>query len=79
MAIDFRMDGERTLKMAEYLDGLVIESGGKLYPAKDARMSAGAFQLFYPQWQEFSNYIDPKFSSSFWRRVTKEIIGKEDK
>jgi len=79
MAIDFRMDGERTLQMAEYLDSLVIESGGKLYPAKDARMSALAFQKFYPQWTEFSNFIDPKFSSSFWRRVTRETIGKEDK
>jgi FAD/FMN-containing dehydrogenase len=52
------------------LDDMVLEAGGRLYPAKDARMSARHFQAFYPDWQEFSQHIDPKFSSSFWRRVT---------
>jgi hypothetical protein len=33
-------------------------------------MSAESFQQFYPRWQEFSRYIDPHFSSSFWRRVS---------
>jgi hypothetical protein len=33
-------------------------------------MSAASFQRYYPQWKEFSRSIDPKFSSSFWRRVT---------
>jgi hypothetical protein len=41
-----------------------------MYPAKDACMSAAHFQQFYPQWQEFSAYIDPAFSSSFWQRVS---------
>jgi hypothetical protein len=33
-------------------------------------MSAAAFQEYFPAWRRFSDYIDPKFSSSFWRRVT---------
>jgi hypothetical protein len=33
-------------------------------------MGAAHFQHFYPQWREFSAYIDPAFESSFWRRVT---------
>jgi hypothetical protein len=41
-----------------------------MYPAKDACMSATHFQQFYPQWQQFSAYVDPSFSSSFWQRVT---------
>lgn len=70
MAVDFRMDGKTTLDKLKEIDKLVIDAGGILYPAKDARMSAQDFQKFYPQWQEFEKYIDPKFSSSFWRRVT---------
>jgi hypothetical protein len=33
-------------------------------------MSADDYQAFYPNWREFAKYIDPAFSSSFWRRVT---------
>jgi FAD/FMN-containing dehydrogenase len=73
MAIDFRMNGEKTLRFVESLDKIVRESGGVIYPAKDARMSADDFQKFYPQWTEFEKYIDPAFSSSFWRRVTRRI------
>jgi FAD/FMN-containing dehydrogenase len=70
MAIDFRMRGD-ILDVLEYTDRIVEEAGGVIYPAKDARMSAEHFQKFYPQWEEFTKFIDPKFSSSFWRRVTK--------
>jgi len=33
-------------------------------------MPAQAFQALYPQWKECARFIDPRFSSSFWRRVT---------
>jgi hypothetical protein len=36
-------------------------------------MSAKSFQHYYPQWREFEQYIDPHFSSSFWRRVTEDV------
>jgi hypothetical protein len=26
----------------------------------------------YPNWKEFSAFIDPSFSSSLWRRVTRK-------
>jgi FAD/FMN-containing dehydrogenase len=70
LALDFPYRGRRTLDLLERLDRIVLESKGAVYPAKDARMSAKAFQAFYPNWREFCQYIDPKFSSSFWRRVT---------
>jgi hypothetical protein len=35
-------------------------------------MSEESFKSFYPRWNEFAQYIDPQFSSSFWRRVTGE-------
>ena len=45
------------------------EFGGRLYPAKDARMTAAQFQAFYPQWERFARYKDPALTSSFWERV----------
>jgi len=69
MAVDFRMLGERTLKVLRECDEIVHSVVGVLYPAKDARMSAEHFRAFYPNFEEFIKYIDPKISSSFWRRV----------
>jgi FAD/FMN-containing dehydrogenase len=57
-------------KLLNRLDEIVCKAGGRVYPAKDARLGAANFQAMYPNWQEFAEYIDPKFSSSFWRRVS---------
>ncbi len=70
IALDFAMRGERTLELMNSLDEIVLQSGGALYPAKDARMSPALFEASYPHWRSFVPYIDPKMSSSFWRRVT---------
>lgn len=70
LALDFAFGGQKTLQLLDDLDHIVQQSGGAVYPAKDARMSAESFQTFFPQWQEFARYVDPHFSSSFWRRVT---------
>jgi FAD/FMN-containing dehydrogenase len=70
LAMDVPFEGEKTLAALAQLDVIVVGLGGRLYPAKDARMSAEHFQQFYPNWKTFSKYVDPAFSSSFWRRVT---------
>jgi FAD/FMN-containing dehydrogenase len=70
LAIDFANRGPATLAFLEQLDRLVVEAGGAVYPAKDARMSGASFRRFFPAWEAFATHIDPKFSSSFWRRVT---------
>ncbi len=69
-ALDFPFKGQETLNLLERLDQIVIAAGGRVYPAKDARMSGAAFQQFYPKIEAFTKFIDPQFSSSFWRRVT---------
>jgi FAD/FMN-containing dehydrogenase len=69
LALDFPYRGSRTLKMLEELDELVVEAGGAVYPAKDARMSAESFRRYFSLWQSFAEHVDPKFSSGFWRRV----------
>jgi FAD/FMN-containing dehydrogenase len=70
LALDFQNRGQAILDLLDELDRLVEQAGGCVYPAKDARMSAASFQLYYPQWKEFARTIDPRFSSTFWRRVT---------
>jgi len=72
LALDFPNKGERVKRLFEVLDGIVSRAGGALYPAKDGRMPGAMFRGGYPRWQEFSHYIDPSSSSSFWRRVTED-------
>jgi FAD/FMN-containing dehydrogenase len=68
IALDFPYD-PALLQLLERFDEMVADAGGRLYPAKDARMSGVHFRRYYPQWETFLPFIDPKFSSSFWRRV----------
>jgi FAD/FMN-containing dehydrogenase len=70
LALDFPIRREVSFGLLDKLADITAEFGGRMYPAKDACMSAAHFQQFYPQWQQFSSYIDPSFSSSFWQRVT---------
>lgn len=70
LAVDFANRGPTTLALLNQLDQLVAEAGGAVYPAKDARMSPASFRHFFPTWESFASQVDPKFSSSFWRRVT---------
>lgn len=60
---------ERILRALSKCDAIVLEEGGRIYPAKDARMSASTFRAMYPEAEKFQAFIDPAFSSSFWRRV----------
>jgi FAD/FMN-containing dehydrogenase len=72
LALDFANRGASTLKLMGRLDTIVREVGGRLYPAKDGRISAAMFRAGYPNWENFARHIDPGFSSSFWRRVSRE-------
>jgi hypothetical protein len=69
LALDFANSPE-VFRLLDRLDAMTREVGGAVYPAKDARMSAESFQSYFPRWEEFAGFIDPAFSSSFWRRVT---------
>ncbi|HYI13324.1 MAG TPA: FAD-binding oxidoreductase [Thermoanaerobaculia bacterium] len=58
------------LPMLDACDAVVEDARGSVYPAKDARMAPERFRRFFPQWEELRAQADPRFSSSFWRRVT---------
>lgn len=72
LALDFANHGEKTRKLFADLDEIVKSVGGALYPCKDACMSPEMFRFSYAEWKNFNEYIDPKFSSSLWRRVNEE-------
>lgn len=74
LALDFANRGRKTLDLLDRLDGITVASEGAVYPAKDARMSADAFQHYYPRWESFQHHIDPAFSSRFWCRVTQQGV-----
>lgn len=69
LAMDFPMEGSETLALFERMDDIVREAGGRLYPAKDARMDADFFRQSYPAWERLEQMRDPKITSEFWERM----------
>lgn len=69
LALDFANRGSRTERLLQDIDDTVMAAGGAAYPAKDRLMRAEAFARYFPRQEEFSAWVDPHFSSDFWRRV----------
>ncbi len=70
LALDFPIKAGTTFPLVERLADMTRDFGGRLYPAKDAAMTAEQFQAFYPQWRQLERFKDPVLTSSFWERVT---------
>ena len=73
VALDFVNRGLATRKLLDSLDEIVASHGGRIYPAKDARMPAAMFADGYPELENFSQYLDPLFASDFWRRMEQSV------
>ncbi len=69
LALDFPNQGENTLALFRRLDAIVLAAGGRLYPAKDARMAPSMFAAGYPRLPEFLRFRDPGIASSLSRRL----------
>ncbi len=69
LALDFPNKGKNTELLFNRLDAIVGEAGGRLYLAKDARMTRSFFEATYPRFQEFLTYRDPGVSSAMSRRL----------
>jgi hypothetical protein len=52
------------------LDRIVRAAKGAVCPYKDALMSSETFRASFPGWRRLLPFVDPAFSSNFWRRVT---------
>ncbi|SPC11710.1 FAD-binding oxidoreductase [Cupriavidus taiwanensis] len=69
LALDFPNRGVKTTALFERLDAIVRGAGGRLYPAKDARMPRDLFESGYARLTEFLAYRDPGISSALSRRL----------
>ena len=69
LALDFPNRGERTIKLLEQLDAIVLQAKGRLYMAKDARMPRDLFKLGYPSLSKFAAHRDVGISSAMSRRL----------
>ncbi len=61
LSLDFKFEAS-LLPLLDELDRIVLDHGGRLYLAKDARMSEEVFKASYPNWEEFvamKNRFDP--------------------
>ncbi len=54
LALDLKAE-PAVFQLLDELDKLVLNHGGRIYLAKDARMSEATFKTGYPKWQEFEN------------------------
>jgi FAD/FMN-containing dehydrogenase len=55
LALDFKIE-RRLFGLLDELDRIVADHGGRLYLAKDVRMSASMFRRGYPMWNEFQAF-----------------------
>ena len=69
LALDFRNRGQATLDLLARLDAIVASAGGRLYAAKDQRMSREMFVRGYPKLEQFAAHVDPACQSEFWKKV----------
>lgn len=69
LALDFPNQGAKTLQLFARLDSVVAEAGGRLYPAKDARMPRALFESGYPNLSRFLPFRDPGIQSAMSQRL----------
>ncbi len=70
LALDFPNRGERTLRLLDELDAIVRRAHGRLYPAKDGRISRAMMQAGYSELDRFAASVDALCRSDFWTRVS---------
>lgn len=58
LAVDFPNYGEPLMKVLDRLDDIVAEAGGRIYLAKDARLSRANFRRMYPRWEQWKAVRD---------------------
>jgi FAD/FMN-containing dehydrogenase len=68
LALDFR-NARPVPALFERLDAIVRAAGGRIYPAKDARMPREMFEATYPNLSAFRTFRDAGISSAMSRRL----------
>jgi FAD/FMN-containing dehydrogenase len=74
LALDFKME-EGVLELLNELDAMVTDQGGRLYLAKDSRMSAETFRRGYPAWEKLQAVRALHGASGRFASLQSERIG----
>jgi len=74
LALDLPIRDEGLFALLDKLDKIVLQHGGRVYLAKDARLAPASFRAMYPRYEEWlriKHALDPHniFSSSLSRRL----------
>ncbi len=74
LALDLPLRDKGLFSLLDKLDSIVLKYGGRVYLAKDARLSDESFKAMYPryaEWLKIKQSVDPdnRFSSSLSRRL----------
>lgn len=77
LALDIPITDKKLFSVLDWLDDIVLKYSGRVYLAKDCRLSAQKFNLMYPrfaEWLEMKKEVDPlnRFSSDLARRLKLE-------
>jgi FAD/FMN-containing dehydrogenase len=74
VALDFKLD-RGLMTLLDELDIMVLGFGGRLYLAKDARMSEQTFKRSYPQWEQFMTVRERYDANRLFHSVQSERLG----
>jgi decaprenylphospho-beta-D-ribofuranose 2-oxidase len=74
LALDLPIRDKGLFSLLDKLDHIVLQHGGRVYLAKDARISADSFKTMYPRyaaWLKIKQLVDPgnRYCSSLARRL----------
>ena len=74
LALDFKYHSA-LLGFLDELDHIVADCGGRVYLAKDARMSAEMFRRGYPQWEKFSELRERSGADRTFQSLQSQRLG----
>ncbi len=74
LALDFKLYNG-LFKLLDTLDQIVLDYGGRIYLAKDSRMSEKVFKQSYPNWEEFSRIRQKYGADKAFRSTQSERLG----
>jgi decaprenylphospho-beta-D-ribofuranose 2-oxidase len=74
LTLDLPVSDSGLFPFLDRLDAIVLEHGGRVYLAKDARLKPATFRQMYPrldQWRAVKKQVDPdnRFDSDLARRL----------
>jgi FAD/FMN-containing dehydrogenase len=74
LALDFKLE-DGVLDLLNELDSMVLEAGGRLYLAKDSRMSVQTFRRGYPSWEKMNEVRSVHGAIGHFASLQSERIG----